>query len=204
MQADVQGHVIVTTRRRGFRQIGRAIELDVVNMETAICILQSRVPSLQAADAKSVAELLGCLPLVLEQATAYLDRTQISPADYLELLATRQSTMFAAMADQVCARSVFTVWELSLYRIGAESPAALQILDICAYLAPEPVPLDLLTSHPDRVSPPLTFVAADLLQFNDAIATIVGYSMAQRSESGLQLHRLVQAALRARHAELAS
>lgn len=204
MQTGTAGHVIVTTRRRGFRRIGSVLELDVIDMNAAVHILQSRVSTLQRPDAESIAELLGRLPLAIEQAAAYLDRTQIPPAEFLELLRTRQSAMFAAMAHEVRDRSVVTLWELSLNQIEAENPAALLILDVSAYMAPEAIPLDLFTNNPDRLPPPLSSAAADPLKFNSAIGTILGYSMAQRAESGLQLHRLVQAALRVRHAKFAS
>ena len=110
--------------------------------------------------------------------------------------------MLAGVADQLRDRSVATVWELSLDQIGHENPAGLQLLDICAYLAPEPIPLDLFTDSVDKLPEPLSTAAADPLLFNDALATIVDYSMAKRNQSGLQLHRLVQAALRTRHPKL--
>jgi hypothetical protein len=70
-------------------------------------------------------------------------------------------------------------------------------------LAPEPIPLDLFTSHSDKLPEPLSTAAADPLLFNNAVATVVDYSMAKRSQSGLLLHRLVQTALRIRHTKLA-
>jgi tetratricopeptide (TPR) repeat protein len=42
-------------------------------------------------------------------------------------------------------------------------------------------------------------VASDPLLFADAVAVIVDYSLAKRIPAGLQLHRLIQAALRLRH-----
>jgi hypothetical protein len=198
-----RGSVVVTTRRRGFRQLGHVLELDVFDMDAAVRVLQTRVPGLPASDAVSIAELLGRLPLAVEQAAAYLDCTQMPPTDYLELLRTRESALFSAMADQVRDRSVVTLWELSLHRISVDDPAASAILDVCAYMAPEPIPLDLFTSNLDVLPPRLASVAADPLKFNRAIGTILGYSMAQRTEHGLQLHRLVQAALRVRHTAVA-
>ena len=196
------GHVIVTTRRRGFRRLGAVLDLEVIDMDAAVRMLHSRVPDIDDAVAESIADILGRLPLGLEQAAAYLDRTQIPPPEYLELLTTRQSAMLAGVTDQLRDRSVATVWELSLDRIREEDHASLQLLDICAYLAPEPIPLDLFTNSPDKLPEPLSTAAADPLLFNNALATIVDYSMAKRSESGLLLHRLVQAALRARHPKL--
>ena len=74
----------------------------------------------------------------------------------------------------------------------------MQLLEICAYLAPEPVPLDLFTAHADLLPEPLAAAAADPLAFNDALMVLVDYSLAKRTAAGLQLHRLVQATTRAR------
>ena len=100
--------------------------------------------------------------------------------------------------------TIATLWDLSLEKITAEAPAAVQLLDICAYLAPRPIPLDLFTGHPDRLPGPLAAAAADPLAFTDTVAVIVDYSLAKRTQAGLQLHRLVQAAIRARHARQAA
>jgi hypothetical protein len=95
--------------------------------------------------------------------------------------------------------TIATVWTLSFERLDTENPSALQLLDICAYMAPEAIPLDLFTNHVDRLPTPLSDTASDALAFGEAIAALVDYSLAKRTAAGLQIHRLVQAALRARH-----
>jgi hypothetical protein len=94
--------------------------------------------------------------------------------------------------------TIASLWTLSFERLEATSPSGFQLLDICAYLAPEAIPLDLFTKHPERLPAPLSDTAADGLAFGEAIAELVDYSLAKRTASGLQIHRLVQAALRAR------
>ena len=44
--------------------------------------------------------------------------------------------------------------------------------------------------------------AADVLAFNDVVAALVDYSLAKRTQTGLQLHRLVQGVIRARHPQI--
>ena len=46
-----------------------------------------------------------------------------------------------------------------------QSPAALQLLTLAAYLAPEPIPLTLFTTHPNQLPDPLATAAADPLAF---------------------------------------
>jgi hypothetical protein len=199
-----RGHVIITTRRGGFGSVGSVLDLNVIGTEDAVALLQKRVPDLDQATGERIAEELECLPLALEQAAAYMDQTQLPPAEYLELLRARAAEMHARGRAGDRPDTIATLWDLSLEKITQENLAAVQLLDICAYLAPRPVPLNLFTGHPDRLLQPLAAAAEDRLAFTDTVAVIVDYSLAKRTPAGLQLHRLVQAAIRARHARQAA
>lgn len=196
----VPGHVLVTTRRDRFRPLGRVLDLDVLPLADAVALLRGRHPGLSEPDAVALADELGRLPLALEQAAAFLDRTGIPAVDYLGMLRTR----FADLADRGHpdhhSHTVATVWELSLERLTGSAPAAVQLLDICAYLAPEPIPLDLFTGHPDLLPEPLAAAAGDALEFPETVAALVDYSLVKRTTATVQVHRLVQAVVRARHA----
>jgi TIR domain/NB-ARC domain len=194
----IRGHVIVTTRRGGFAAMGRVLDLDVIAVPDAVRMLRARVPDLGQQTAKLIAEELGRLPLALEQAAAWLDRSQMPGEEYLELLRSRGADLYARGQVHDRPDTIATLWEISVGRITAENPAAVQLLGVCAYLAPEPVPLDLFTAHADLLPEPLSSAAADRLAFSDAIAVLVDYSLAKRTPAGLQLHRLVQATIRAR------
>ena len=194
----IPGHVVVTTRRGGFSAIGRVHDLDVVDPAEAVHLMQTRVPALDDGVALRIAEGLGRLPLALEQAAAYLDLTEMPAEDYLRLLQTRAQDLYGRGSVASREETVATLWELSFDRVAEDSVPALQLLSICAYLAPVPVPLDLFTAHPDQLPEPLASAVTDPLAFNDVIAVAVDYSLAKRAPGSLQLHRLVQGALRRR------
>ena len=202
MPPGIPGHVIVTTRRGGFAAMGPVLDLDVIGLPDAVRMLRARVPRLGQQTGKQIAQELGRLPLALEQAAAWLDRSQIPGLEYLELLRSRGGDLYAR--GQVSDRSdtIATLWEISVGRITAENPAAVQLLGVCAYMAPEPVLLDLFTGHADLLPEPLSSAVADRLAFSDATAVLVDYSLAKRTPAGLQLHRLVQATIRARDSSL--
>jgi tetratricopeptide (TPR) repeat protein len=190
------GHVLITTRRGGFSYLGPVLDLDVLPRPEAVSLLHRRAPRLTNDQANTLAELLGDLPLALEQAAAYLDQTQLPAADYLRLLTTRAADMYGRGRVVDHQHTIATLWSLSLDRLGAQQPAAVQLLSLCAYLAPEPIPLDLFTDHSEQLSPPLDRVAGDPLTFTEAVGTLVDYSLARRTDAGLLLHRLVQAVIR--------
>jgi hypothetical protein len=184
--------------------VGSVLDLDVIGTQDAVVLLQKRVPDLDQATGDRIAEELECLPLALEQAAAYMDQTQLSPAEYLELLTARAAEMHARGRAGDRPDTIATLWDLSLDKIMQENLAAVQLLDTCAYLAPRPVPLDLFTGHPAQLPEPLATAATDRLAFTDTVAVVVDYSLAKRTPAGLQLHRLVQAAIRARHTRQAA
>ncbi len=148
----IPGHVIVTTLRGGFRAVGRVMDLEVIDLPDAVQLLRNRVPGLAKNVAKQVAEELGQLPLALEQAAAYMDRSQMPGQEYLELLRSYPAEMFPRRASRTVT--------ISLDHIISENPEAVQLLGVCAYLAPEPIPLDLFTAHPGLLPEPLASAAA--------------------------------------------
>jgi hypothetical protein len=194
----IPGHVIITTRRGGFGSLGPVINLDVIALRDAVALLRTWVPDLAQATGEAIAGELGRLPLALEQAAAYMDRTQVPGEDYLDLLRSRADELFALGRVSSPTDTIATLWNVSLDRAAAENPAAIQLLEICSYLAPEPVPLDLFSAHVDLLPAPLSIAARDKLAFTEAIAVLADYSLAKRSSEGVQMHRLLQAATRAR------
>ncbi|WP_436534208.1 tetratricopeptide repeat protein [Actinoplanes sp. HUAS TT8] len=195
MPPGVPGHVLVTTRRSGFGMLGHVHDLDVVDRPEAVQLIRSRAPHIDEGTAGRIADEVGRLPIALEQAAAYINRTLIPPEEYLTLLATHAQALLSSGRTA-------TLWELSFARVQAVDPAALQLLEICAYLASAPIPLDLFTAHPDCLAEPLNSKVTDPLDFNDLLALVIDHSLASRTPDGLLLHRLVQSALRWRSGEV--
>jgi TIR domain len=200
----IPGHAIVTTRRGGFSALGRVLELDVLDLPSAVTLLRTRVPDLAQDVAEEIAGELGRLPLALEQAAAYLDRSAMPARDYLALLRRRAADLYPRGTVSGRHETIATLWDITLERVSAEDPAAVMLLELCAYLAPEPIPLDLFTAHARSLPAPLAAAAADELAFGEVIGTLVDYSLAKRTPAGLQLHRLVQGVIRARLAASAT
>lgn len=194
------GHVIVTTRRGGFDALGTVLDLDVMDLDDAVRLLRTRLPGGDPSALTALAKELGFLPLALEQAAAYLSRTRMPPCEYLAAWRTRSADMHGRGRPTHHRETLATLWDLSLERIGTESRAAVQLLDICAYLAPEPIPLDLFTAHPDQLPSALSRATSDPLAFAETVALLLDYSLIKRDGDTIQLHRLVQDVIRAHHA----
>jgi hypothetical protein len=72
--------VLITSRFSDWSGWAEEVALDVLPLEEAVALLQSRTGRSDAADAKTLAEALGRLPLALDHAAAYCKRTQMSLA----------------------------------------------------------------------------------------------------------------------------
>lgn len=87
----------------------------------------------------------------MEQAAAYLGQTGTPPGEYLALLRTHAERLLSRGHVLGHEHTVATVWEPSYERVVAADPAAGDLLRLCAFLGPEPIPLDLFTGHADRL-----------------------------------------------------
>ncbi|MFD1145508.1 FxSxx-COOH system tetratricopeptide repeat protein, partial [Saccharothrix hoggarensis] len=199
------GRVLVTTRRQGFRSLGPVLDVDVLDRAESVALLRRRVPGVTDDTAGALAEWLGDLPLALEQASAYLEATDLPVAAYLDLLRTRTAEMFGRGRVAGREETLATLWDLSLTALDGQDRAAVQLLDLLAWMAPEPVPLDLFTAHPQALPAPLAEAAADPYGFAETVGTLVGWFLARRSDDEVTIaHRLLQHSLRARTAPTAS
>jgi transcriptional regulator with XRE-family HTH domain len=191
------GHVLITSRTRGWTEIAVPVEIDVLAREDSVAILHRRVAGLADADAGRVAEALGDLPLAIAQAAAYMAGTGISAREYLDLLAARASEILDQGRPSSYPRSLAAVTQLAVDQLRSEDPAAAKLAGICAFLAPEPIPPEWFTKDPASLPAPLNERAADRVAWHQVLALTTRHALARIDHNGLQMHRLTQAIVRA-------
>jgi hypothetical protein len=114
-----------------------------------------------STERNQLAAELGDLPLAAAQAAGYLEQTDLPAIDYLRRFRTRRADLLARGDIIGYSGRVDTTWALSLDRLRYEDPAAVQLLQLAAFLAPEPIPLFLFGDHADVLDEPLRSTAAD-------------------------------------------
>nr|WP_245848836.1 FxSxx-COOH system tetratricopeptide repeat protein [Lentzea kentuckyensis] len=193
------GQVLITTRRALFGALGTVLDVDVLDRAESISLLRRRVPAITQETAEELSELLGDLPLAIEQASAYLEVTGLWPTDYVSLLRTHTVDMISRGVVDGRQETLATLWSLSLATLTEQHPAAVQLLDLLAWLAPEPIPLDLFTNHPDVLPQPLAGAAADPLSWADTVGRLVDWFLVRRDSADVTIaHRMLQHSLRNR------
>jgi tetratricopeptide (TPR) repeat protein len=196
LPSELPGHLLITSQRP---LPGSRRELEPLPLEAAADFLLRRTRDPDAAVARAVADELERLPLALEQASAYLEKTREQLATYAELLETSQAEVLAEGKVANHPRSVVATWHLSFQRVEERSPASADLLRLCAFLSPEPIPLSLLLEQEPSVLPPessLATLVGDRASLNQVISGLFDYSLASREGDQLRLHGLVQAVAR--------
>ena len=77
-----------------------------------------------------------------------------------------------------------------------ETGGAKELLTLCAYLGPDDIPLDIIQEHPNHLPEELANTLTDQLKRNEAIKTLRSYSLIDKSENNISIHRLVQTVTR--------
>jgi tetratricopeptide (TPR) repeat protein len=190
------GRVLVTSRRPAPGGSPAVLEVEEFSRAEAVSFLLERTGDDDKARANAVADLLGDLPLALEQAAAYLDETKVTLADYLARVRERTVEVLNRGMPSNYDHRVATTWLISLERIQASDTAAHDLLTLCAYLAPEDIPRDLPREYADELPEPLRAVVGDPLAYDGAVATLLRYSIVKANADTLSVHRLVQAVVR--------
>ncbi|MFE8925788.1 NB-ARC domain-containing protein, partial [Streptomyces rochei] len=197
--ASPYGRVLLTTRRRNAALFGdgrRRIEVGLFTPAESVAYLASVLKACGRTEPvdqlTALAADLGHLPLALAQAAAYLIDSGNSAVVYRGLLADERATALAdltpdALPDEQ-ATPLGAVWSLSVARANALRPAGLArpMLHLAAFLDPNGIPQDVLTSEAAR-----THLAAHRVSVNgDTTGEPAPVSCSDAAGALRALHRL--------------
>jgi len=199
------GQVLITSRNPAWRGVARPLDVKVWDRPESVAFLLKRTgrekePTQEdEAAAVELAQELGDLPLALEQAGAYIEACGCSIGHYLELFRTRRQEMLRrGHSSQEYPDTVATTWELSFQKVKEASPAAADLLNLCAFLAPDDIPKELLVEGAKHLPKSLAAAVQDPVAMNEALAVLRRYSLMEVADDALAVHRLVQAVVRDR------
>ncbi|MCW5849066.1 MAG: tetratricopeptide repeat protein [Anaerolineae bacterium] len=220
----LRGHVLMTSRYRAWGGLARVVEAPPLTEDEAAAMLLRRTGQVDEASAQALARELGGLPLAIEQAAAYIDRRRLPLAQYLALYGKYHLALLEKeKPSQDYPATVATTWALAFEHVETAMPAAADLLRLCAFFAPDHIPLDAIVTWAEHLPERLAACVTDELDLPDALGLLGDYSLVEvqadggrRTEDGgqaatpplttdhqplttvLSLHRLVQAVTRAR------
>ena len=203
-----KGHVLFTTRAQASGAIAASIEVEQLGLHDGALLLLRWIkrlnvnasldeaqPANRTAAERIVQEMDG-LPLAIVQAGAYIEETGCNLEDYLSLYAEHRKELLARPSRLIpdYPETVATTWALSFEQVKKESAAAADLLCLCAFLAPDAIPEEMLTRGAAELGPVLGAVVGDTFKLNEALEVLRRYSLVRRNADThmLSIHRLVQ------------
>ena len=203
------GHILITTRSHSFAsEIGaQSVEVDEMTREEAMDFLLQRAgiidrvashsDALQADQtlARTIAVTLGRLPLALDQAGAYIQRTQCGLSRYYESYQKEHEKLLLYRGARTAYRhSVASTWSLNVEKVREANPVALDLLYLFAFLNPDAIPEALVLENASKPGTALEAIVDDLTSLDLATEELLRYSLVRRNPDARTygIHRLVQ------------
>jgi len=201
------GRVLITSRRRDWPTGVRRKALDPVRLQQAAEFLlertgedRSRQPD-DAEQALRLAELLDGLPLALEQAGAYIVHRQASFREYLEAWEAESGSVLGWYDDGAMQypASLAITWQRTFHEL---SPTAQAVLRLVSFLAPDPVPAEMIESGEGIVHRAAALLCeetgqdAQVRPVRGEIAELRSLSLISGQGDLFAMHRLMQEVVR--------
>jgi tetratricopeptide (TPR) repeat protein len=181
-------HILITSRWPRWQGHAQELAVDVFPEDVAVDFLLAERPHETREAAGRLAAALGGLPLGLSHARAYCAETNLSFDDYARRLS---ELIQEAPEDAEYPASVSATFSLAIAKAAEACPEAEKLMEIAAFLAPDRIPLDIIT--------------ADVMsekQREKAVAALFKVSLIAHDKlddgcAVISLHRLIQAVTRA-------
>jgi tetratricopeptide (TPR) repeat protein len=194
------GHVLITSHNTRWYGIVDVVDVDVWTRAESIEFLGKRIPGgINGADADRLAMVLGDFPLALGQASALLAETGMPTDEYLQLLHEQTSQLLAEGRPTEYPTSMTAAWTLSVSQLAERFPEAVDLLRCCAFFGPDPIPREVFIRGPQGMTSSLAHLLEQPVMMSRAIGELGRYALARINvrERSIQVHRLVQALVRA-------
>ncbi|MDD2834672.1 MAG: FxSxx-COOH system tetratricopeptide repeat protein, partial [Methanothrix sp.] len=188
---------IITSRLSVWDGMAKTLEVGVFQrdekQDESVEFLLKRTGQNDRKGATNLARVLGDLPLALEQAGAYIKETGISFPDYLDRFKKDRKKLLKHGKPLNYPDTVATTWEISFQAVQKERPVAGDLLNLCAFMAPDAIPRAMLEDGAKHLAAALASCVQDTGEFDECIAVSKKYSLINVADSQISVHRLVQA-----------
>ncbi|NEC68691.1 FxSxx-COOH system tetratricopeptide repeat protein [Streptomyces sp. SID9727] len=172
------GHVLITSRNPEWSEHNsNLVEVPVYRRDESVAFIRRRAPRLTPAEADQLAEALEDLPLLLDQTAGWLNDSDLSVEEYIELLEGGiDQDVVKVSADFPLAFQ--TAWSILLNKLRDTVPESVDLLRLCSFFAPGSIPVRLLKEMPPGDLPEqVSGLMSDPLLWNKAINQLRQYSV---------------------------
>lgn len=197
-----RGKILITTKERSFWDTNDCIEVPVFSQEAAKLLYAKIMKEEEVEEWGELAEELGYLPLALNQTLHYVrESPNLSIADYRLLIRENRRDFFKSkIGDLPYKDHLITMWALNAVDVRTKHPRAYALLEICAYLHPDQIPLHCVEEWLMKQEGLSSHLAK--LEANEILRVLIdrGIIRVNKEKSYFSLHRLKQKLIQHEHA----
>ncbi|MEV0035683.1 FxSxx-COOH system tetratricopeptide repeat protein [Streptomyces sp. NPDC050804] len=179
------GHVLITARNPEWGEHNSALlEVPVYDREESVAFVRRRAPRLTHSEADQLAEALEDLPLLLDQTAGWLNDSDMSVDEYIELLKDGiDQDVVRVSADFPLAFQ--TGWSILLNKLRETVPESVDLLRLCTFFAPGAIPVRLVRDlPPDTLPEKLRGLVDDPVRWARAIGKLRQYAVVRAAGVG--------------------
>lgn len=191
------GQVILTSSTQ---KIASQLSLDVIElevrsfeeaeaMELVKATLSDKLMNVRhEASIREIILRLELLPLVVSQAIAYMNATNLTPTEYLKKMSSGEfiSELLAFVPDpssEISSKPLYAVWQNSFDEIESKDALAAQILSFASFLEPQEIPVSLISKG----------LSASPLTMNISCLETYGFARSNAGSDSFDMNKIVQA-----------
>lgn len=170
-----------------------------VRHDQSMLSLEDSVPASEHAAAEQLFAVMDGLPLALDQAGAYVEKTQSSFSDFLHLFQKYPLRLLHIRDSyEEHSLSVAKTFLLTFEQLQQTNPTAADLLALYCMIPLDGVPEELVIEAGAYLGPLLSVLGTDTLLYHQALQDLLSYSFVQRlpETRRIILHRLVQLVIR--------
>ena len=204
-----EGHILITTSSQIHSPMMKHVKIEEMDKENGILFLLRRaqfiatnatldaVTTKDRTIASEIVRELGGVPLALDQAGAYISETKCGLSHYLQLYRTRHAALLKRRSALLPypVESVAATWNLAVEKVRQINPAAVDLLHLCTFLAPDAIPEEIISEGAPDLGPVFQPVATDPLKLDAAIIELLKYSLIDRDGETLTIQHLLPTVL---------
>ena len=212
LPTNTTGHLLLTTRHQQPGAFPDCIDIDKMDKDEGTLLVLRRANLLardapleqarmeERAQAERIVTAMDGLPLALDQAAAYIEETQCALLAFLGEYQKEQTQFLRRRGgtSKDHPLPIAVTWSLSFAQIEQTNVIAADLLQVCAFLAPDAIPEEVFTRGASELGSHFEGVKEHPAQLDETIAILRRFSLIHRNrdEHTISLHRLVQEVLR--------
>lgn len=200
-----RGHVLITTRNLDSKLVSTyGIEVPVLDRDAAMDLLRRGseiIPEeFSVPDAIEIVDELSCLPLAVEQVSAFIRNSVKSLHEFLPIYRSFRKSLFCRTPNDTYPNSVAATFLLSLEKVKGKrnGKQATKLLQLLSFLNPQGTLIEFLRMGFNGLSDDLREIIEDDNSFLGALEMLEKYCLVGRTKNGggVTIHRIIQAIVR--------